>query len=80
MAAYTARQAAQRLRVHRTTVLYWHSHGWRNPDGERQHLTAVGVAANGAILFDENELLDAERDTRRKAQRSHRASRKLVTA
>lgn len=80
MAAYTARQAAQRLRVTRATIHMWHTRGWLDAQGERQHLTPIGTAANGATLFDENELLDAERDTRRKAQRSHRASRRLVPA
>jgi len=80
MAAYTARQAAERLRVHRTTVLYWASHGWLDADGQRHRLTVMGTSDNGAALFDERQLLDAERDTRRKSQRSHRASRKLVAA
>lgn len=80
MATYTARQAAQRLRVHRTTILYWRSHGWLDADGNRRSLTAIGTdPSTGAVLFDWNELLDAERDTRRKAQHSHRVSRKLAT-
>ena len=80
MAAYTASQAAQRLHVKRPTVHMWHTRGWLDAQGERHHLTLVGFDANGARLYDENELLDAERDTRRKAQRSHRASRRLVPA
>jgi hypothetical protein len=81
MRTFTARQAAQRLRVHRTTILYWRSHGWLDTNGQRHHLTPVGTdPLTGATLFDWDELLNAERDTRRKSQRSHRASRKLVTA
>jgi hypothetical protein len=80
MVAYTARQAAERLRVHRTTILYWRSHGWLDTNGQRHHLDAVGTdPLTGAVLFDWNELLNAERDTRRKAQRSHRRSRQLAT-
>ena len=80
MAAYTARQAAERYRVKRTTVHMWHTRGWINPDGERRHLTVVGIDDNGARLYPENELVEAEQQTRSKRQRSHRASRKLVAA
>lgn len=81
MAAYTARQASGRLRVHRTTVLYWASHGWLDPEGDRQHLAAVGTDPDtGATLFDEEQLLTAEQQTRAKRQRSHRRSRRLVAA
>lgn len=77
----TARQAAERYRVHRTTVLYWASHGWIGPDGQRQHLTIAGTdPSTGAATFDENELLTAEQQTRAKRQRSHRRSRQLVDA
>ena len=79
MRTFTARQAAERLRVHRTTVLYWASHGWLDTNGQRPYLTPVGTSPTGATLFPESELLDAERDTRRKAQRSHRNSRRLAT-
>lgn len=81
MAAYTARQAAERLRVHRTTILTWASRGWLDPQGERHWLTVAGSdPATGAALFDENDLLTAEQQTRTKRQRSHRRSRKLVAA
>lgn len=86
----TASQAAPRFHVHRTTVLYWHSHGWRDPDtGKLRSLTAVLDPATGELmtdprtgakLFDEAELVVAEQQTRAKAQRSHRTSRKLVAA
>lgn len=80
MAAYTARQAAHRYKVHRTTVLYWHSHGWLDTEGVRHHLTSLGYNDAGALLFDELELVQAEQETRSKRQRSHRASRRrLVT-
>jgi CRISPR/Cas system Type II protein with McrA/HNH and RuvC-like nuclease domain len=81
MAAYTARQAAERYRVHRTTVLYWASHGWLNPAGERHYLTVLGAdPTTGAALFDDAELVTAEQETRSKRQRSHRRSRRLVNA
>jgi len=78
MAAYTARHAAQRYRVHRTTILYWHSHGWLDNDGTRHHLNPVGYNDAGALLFDELELVQAEHETRSKRQRSHRASRRIL--
>lgn len=81
MAAYTARQASERLRVRRTTVLMWHTRGWLDPDGQRQHLDIVGTdPQTGALKFDEEQLLTAEQQTRAKPQRSHRRSRKLVAA
>lgn len=90
MRTLTARQAAERYRVHRTTILYWHSHGWRDPNtGELRSLTAVIDPATGkpmvdrmtgAKLFDEAELVIAEQQTRAKAQRSHRRSRQLAAA
>lgn len=77
MPAYTAAQAAQRLRVHRTTVLAWCSRGWLDADGQRHHLTITGTdRTTGAALFDEAELLQAEQQTRSKRQRSHRRSRR----
>lgn len=77
MAAYTARQAAERYRVHRTTVLYWASHGWLDTQGQRHHLAITGAdPATGAALFDEAELVRAEQQTRSKRQRSHRRSRR----
>ncbi len=82
MAAYTAREAAERLRVHRTTVLRWNSRGWIDPDGERRYLNPLPELdpTTGATLFDWDELLTAEQQTRAKSQRSHRASRQLVAA
>lgn len=85
----TARQAGQRYGVHRTTILYWHTHGWINNQGVHQHLPAVlnphtGTPLldpqTGAKLFDERDLVIAEQATRAKTQRSHRASRRLITA
>lgn len=80
MAAYTARQAAGRLRVTRTAVHLWHTRGWIDPEGQRRHLTVTGHTEQGARLYDWADLLDAERDTRAKRQRSHRASRRLIAA
>ena len=80
MAVFTASQAAQRYKVRRTTILMWHTRGWISPDGQRRHLTLVGLNANGTRLFDETELVIAEQQTRAKAQRSHRRSRQLVNA
>lgn len=83
MTTYTATQAAERLRVHRTTVLSWHSRGWKDPEHPKQtlKLTIVGTdPETGALKFDEGELLTAEQQTRAKRQRSHRRSRRLVTA
>ena len=79
MAAYTATQAAQRLRVTRTAVHMWHTRGWIDPDGQRRHLTLVGHTGDGARLYDEHDLLEAEQQTRAKRQRSHRSSRRLVS-
>lgn len=86
----TASQAAPRFHVHRTTVLYWHSHGWRDPDtGQLRSLSPVldpvtdepmTDPRTGARLFDEAELVVAEQQTRAKRQRSHRSSRRLVAA
>lgn len=80
MAAYTARQAAERYRVKRATVHMWHTRGWIDPDGQRRHLTVTGLTDEGARLYDEHDLLDAEQHTRSKRQRSHRRSRQLATA
>jgi len=81
VAAYTARQAAERYRVHRTTILYWASHGWLDQDGRRHQLQPVGThPTTGATLFDEADLVTAEHQTRAKRQRSHRRSRKPVAA
>lgn len=76
----TAREAAAKLRIHRTTVNMWHSKGWVDSEGQRQHLTLMSFDANGTRLFDWAELVVAEQQTRAKAQRSHRAARKLVAA
>lgn len=86
----TASQAAPRFRVHRTTVLYWHSHGWRDPNtGQLRSLSTVldpvtgelmTDPRTGARLFDEAELVVAEQQTRAKAQRSHRRSRQFAAA
>lgn len=76
----TAREAAAKLRVHRTTVNMWHYKGWLDPEGERQHLTVRGTAPNGGRLFAWSELVEAEQQTRSKRQRSHRRSRRLATA
>lgn len=84
----TARQAGERYGVHRTTILYWHTHGWINADGHHQHLPALTNPAGeplldrqtGARLFDECDLVIAEQQTRAKAQRSHRRSRRLIPA
>lgn len=78
MAAWTATQAAERLRVKRPTIHMWHTRGWLDPDGNRHHLTIIGHTDAGARLYDEAELVTAEQQTRAKRQRSHRASRRLV--
>jgi hypothetical protein len=75
----TAREAATRLRVHRTTVNMWNSKGWLDAEGQRHYLEVKGTASNGARLFDWGQLLTAEQQTRSKSQRSHRASRRLAT-
>lgn len=90
MRTFTARQAAERYRVHRTTVLYWHSHGWIDPNtGKHRHLPAainpttgqpLTDPLTGAKLFHEADLIEAEQQTRAKRQRSHRASRRLLAA
>lgn len=80
MRTLTAREAAERYKVRRTTVLMWHTRGWLNPDGERQYLTLIGHNDDGARLFDEAELVIAEQQTRAKPQRSHRRSRQLAAA
>lgn len=80
MEAITARTAAERLRVHRTTVLMWASRGWLDSDGQRRKLTIIGRDRNGATLYDWTECAVAERDTRRNKQRSHRRSRILAGA
>ncbi|GAA2159309.1 hypothetical protein [Glycomyces lechevalierae] len=83
MATYTATEAAERLRVHRTTVLSWHSRGWKNPDNPHEtiRLEIVGTdPITGALKFDEEQLLTAEQQTRAKRQRSHRRSRRLIPA
>lgn len=80
MRTFTARQAAERYKVRRTTVHMWHTRGWITPTGQRRHLTAIGTNDHGARLYPEHELIDAEQHTRSKQQRSHRASRKLVAA
>lgn len=80
MAQYTATQAAQRFRVKRPTIHMWHTRGWLDPDGTRRHLTVTGYNTDGARLYDEAELLQADKQTRAKRQRSHRRSRRLVPA
>jgi hypothetical protein len=81
MHTYTASQAAQRFRVHRTTVLAWASRGWRDANGQQHQLEPVGTdPTTGAQLFRWDQLVTAEHETRSKRQRSHRRSRQLVTA
>lgn len=80
MAYFTATEAAQRFLVKRPTIHMWHTRGWINPEGQRQHLTLAGFNADGARLYDEAELVEAEQHTRSKRQRSHRRSRVLVNA
>lgn len=76
----TAREAAPRLRVHRTTINMWHSKGWLDPNGQRRRLDIMGFTPDGARLYDWGQLLDAEQATRAKTQRSHRRSRRLIPA
>lgn len=76
----TARQAADRLRVHRTTINMWQSKGWLDPEGQRRHLDIKGLTPDGVRLYDWGQLLEAEQQTRAKSQRSHRASRRLIPA
>jgi len=78
VALYTARQAAARYKVTRSTIHMWHTRGWLDPEGERHHLTNKGYNETGALLFDELELVQAEHETRSKRQRSHRASRRVL--
>ena len=47
-------------------VKTWQFRGWLDEDGNRRKLTVRGVR----VLLD--DVLDAERDTRRKPNRSHR--------
>ncbi|WP_146148187.1 helix-turn-helix domain-containing protein [Glycomyces artemisiae] len=90
MANYTAAQAAERFRVHRTTVLSWRNRGWCDPDtGKHRTLspaldpvtgTPLKDPKTGALLFPESELVLAEQQTRAQHRRSHRRSRALVSA
>lgn|GEM_PF-5429820 len=72
---YTARQASEKLRVSRHAVSMWKTKGWLDSEGNRRHLTVVGHDCCGAAQFDWSELTLAERDTRRKTNRSHRRVR-----
>lgn len=69
---FTAREAAGRFRMCPKAVSMWHSKGWINEHGTRQFLEIQGYADNGAAQYAWQELLFAERDTRRKTNRSHR--------
>lgn len=74
MNVLTARQASERLGMTPNAVSMWASRGWINDAGERQHLTVIARTRQGA-WFSWNELVIAERDTRRKRNRSHRRTR-----
>lgn len=64
----TRRQAAFLAKVTVDVVKQWRYRGWIATDGNRRYLTVV----NGRYLY--SDVMDAERDTRKKKQRSHRRS------
>ncbi|MFC4335197.1 hypothetical protein [Salininema proteolyticum] len=69
----TARQAAGQFLVAPSTVITWHTRGWKDPHtGKTRKVELVGYDSDGARLYLWDDLLAAERDTRR----SHRSRRK----
>lgn len=62
----TRRQAAFLAKVTEDVIKQWRYRGWIDSEGKRRHLTVD----NGRYLH--SDVMEAERDTRQKVQRSHR--------
>lgn len=62
----TRRQAAHVAGVTEAVIKQWRYRGWIDSEGERRQLRVK----DGKYLY--SDVMEAERDTRNKAQRSHR--------